>query len=121
MYRNTHTDRAKIMEEIKRLIAQGYKRKDIANERVEMSKIILKGKKCFEESVISFVFNRNEQTIEKIETSRFGGINEAVGMLFGWSSPRIEIGNAVKAGLLDKQDEQILRKHYKDKEWDKIL
>ncbi len=116
-YQNTRNGRNQILDEIGSLVSQGYTRHDYLNNAVVLEKVVLKGRRCTHKKVVRFVFNASKQEIRKETGERFDGVKDVRDLLYGWSSPKIECHNALKAGLLDENDVSILKMQYTDRNW----
>lgn len=117
-FNNDSFGRSKVLDEIGALIGQGYTRRDYLNSAVVMSRLVAEGKRCSHFDVVRYSFDAEKQEISKKTYDRYDGVrNVKENVLLGWSSPKIEVENAVKAGLINAIDASILKKQYSDKEW----
>jgi hypothetical protein len=113
IYPNNRESRDRIINLIERLQAQGYVREDKRNQSVVMKKVVRRGKVLSESKIVRFVFKPEDVAIEMVEESAFNDLDRVKKILFGWSSIEVEASNAVKAGIFNEIDKDILLKSRK--------
>lgn len=116
-YRNNKEGRQQVMEAISFLLKQGYTRHDVEGKSVILKKTLITGKVCSKFSIVEFNYMPLSSEIHREERTIIEGVTEVKKILFGWSSPSVEVANAVRAGLLTPDDETLIREEYSPEEW----
>ena len=116
-YKNTRSDRDKIIESINRLKSAGYERKDDKNLKVSLSLDVLSGKISKKTEIVEYIFYKDIGEIHEVTSYTIHNLAKLKKILFGFTSPFIEAKNAVRAGLIDKNDLAILKSQFEPKAW----
>lgn len=114
-YKNDSRGRAVAMMHITKLVEEGYERSD-SKECVKLTKQT-SGKVVQLHDIVELKHNPATKTIEVTQRQEKHDIDKALSMLYGFSSPKVECKNAVKAGLFDQTDVDILREEFTAEDW----
>jgi hypothetical protein len=117
VYKNDRIGRDKVIGNIEVLEKDGYTRRDYQGSKVVLEKTVIKGMKSIKKDIVEFIFVRAKGEIHEVRSSKCTGLETIKEMLYGFTSPYIEAGNAIKAGLIDVADMNILKEQFTNSEW----
>jgi hypothetical protein len=117
VYANDSRGRSLAMLHISKLVENGYERTDVAGEKVVLKKITKQGKICSTTHIVEVKHVPATKQIEIVESETISGVSKAKRVLYGFASPSVECANAVRAGLFNEFDYDIMRGEYNSHDW----